>query len=62
MLNKITEVLSKQLGVNLTAINISSKDGIFRGKLDLLVHDAEDIRNISDALEKVNNIKSVFRE
>ena len=62
VLNKITEVLSKQLGVNLTAINISSKDGIFRGKLDLLVHDAEDIRNISDALEKVNNIKSVFRE
>lgn len=62
VLNKITEVLSKQLNVNLTGLNISSKDGIFKGKMELLVHDVEDIKNINEALEKVNNIKSIYRE
>lgn len=62
VLNRITEVLSKQLSVNLIGINIGSKGGIFKGKLELMVHDSEDIKNISDALEKVSNIKSVFRD
>ncbi len=62
VLNKITEVLSKQLNANLTDLSISSKDGIFNGQMVLMVHDSEDIKHISEALEKIKNIKSVSRQ
>lgn len=61
VLNKITEVLSKELNVNMRKIEISGDKGLFKGKIELFVHDAEDIKNISDALSKVENVKSVVR-
>lgn len=61
VLNKITEVLSKELSVNLRKIEISGEKGLFKGKMELFVHDAEDIKNISDALSRIENVKSVVR-
>lgn len=61
VLNKITEVLSKQLGVNMRRLDISGDKGVFKGKIELFVHDAEDIKNISEALSKIENVKSVVR-
>lgn len=61
VLNKITEVLAKELNVNLRKIEISGEKGLFKGKMELFVHDAEDIKNISDALSKIENVKSVVR-
>lgn len=61
VLNKITEVLSKQLNVNMRKLDITGEKGVFKGKMELFVHDAEDIKNISEALSKIENVKSVVR-
>lgn len=61
VLHKITGVLSKDLNVNMRKLEISGEDGIFTGKIELFVHDVEDIKNISDALSKIDNVKSVVR-
>lgn len=61
VLGKISQVFSQQLNLNLHKIEITGKDGIFGGYIELYVHGAEDIKSISDALSKVENVKSVVR-
>ena len=61
LLNEITQVISKQLNVNIRKLSIETNDGIFEGKLQLWVHDAEDVKSICNNLKKIQNIKQVNR-
>ncbi|MEG2513909.1 MAG: ACT domain-containing protein, partial [Bacteroidaceae bacterium] len=61
LLNQITQIISQQLGVNIRKLVIESNDGIFEGKIQLMVHDADDVKILIDKLRKINNIKSVIR-
>ena len=61
LLNKITEIISQQLNVNIRKLTIESMDGIFDGKMQLYVHDVEDVKTIIGKLRKINNIKTVTR-
>lgn len=61
LLNQITQVISQRLGVNIRKLSIESEAGIFEGKIQLYVHDVDDVKTISDNLRKISNIKSVTR-
>jgi GTP pyrophosphokinase len=61
LLNEVTQVISKQLNVNIRKVNIETNDGIFEGKIQLYVHDVEDVKTICANLLKLENIKSVSR-
>lgn len=61
LLNEVTQVISRQLNVNIRELNIETNDGIFEGKIQLWVHDAEDVRSICNNLKKIQNIKQVTR-
>ncbi len=61
VLNEVTQVISRQLNVNIRKLNIETNDGIFEGKIQLYVHDVEDVKTICNNLLKVKNIKSVTR-
>lgn len=61
LLNEVTQVISRQLNVNIRNLAIDTNDGIFEGKLQLFVHDADDIKSICSKLRKINNIKQVTR-
>lgn len=61
VLNQITNVLSQQLNVNIKRLNIESKDGIFEGKMELSVHDAEDLKIICKNLKDIPELKEVMR-
>lgn len=61
LLNRITEVISQQLNVNIRKLSMETEDGIFKGKIQLYVHDAEDVKTICNNLRKLNNVKSVTR-
>ena len=61
LLNEITLIISKQLNVNMRKVNIETNDGIFEGKIQLWVHDVEDVKTICNNLRKVQNIKQVTR-
>lgn len=61
VLNDITKVLSEELNMNIQKIHIETKDGIFDGKIDFMVHSALDVNNLCSKLLKVNNLTSVTR-
>ena len=61
LLNEITQVISRQLSVNIRKLDIETNDGIFEGKVQLYVHDVDDVKAICDNLRKIQNIKSVTR-
>lgn len=61
LLNEVTQVISRQLNVNIRKLAIETNDGIFEGKIQLYVHDADDVRSICDNLKQIQNIKQVTR-
>jgi GTP pyrophosphokinase len=56
IVNRISEVISTDLKVNMRSIAVSSKDGLFEGRIQVLV---SDIKNLEMLLYKLNKIKGV---
>jgi GTP pyrophosphokinase len=56
LVNEITNIISSELKVNMTNINISVKDGIFHGTIDIYVHHTKDLNNL---ILKISNIKGI---
>lgn len=52
LLNEVTQVISRQLNVNIRKLTIETEDGIFEGKIQLWVHDVEDVKTICKQSEK----------
>ena len=61
LLNEVTQVISRQLNVNIRKLTIETNDGIFEGKIQLYVHDVDDVRTICNNLKLIQNIKQVTR-
>lgn len=61
LLNEVTQVISRQLNVNIRNLNIETNDGIFEGRIQLYVHDVDDVRTICNNLKLIQNIKQVTR-
>ena len=61
LLNEVTQVISRQLNVNIRKLSIETEDGIFEGKIQLWVHDVDDVKTICNNLKKIQNIKQVSR-
>jgi GTP pyrophosphokinase len=56
LVNEITNIISSELKVNMTSINISVHEGIFEGTIDLYVHHTKDLNNL---ILKISNIKGI---
>ena len=61
LLNEITQVISRQLDVNIRKLDVETNDGIFEGKIQLYVHDVDDVKTICNNLLKISNVKSATR-
>ena len=61
LLNEVTQVISRQLNVNIRKLTIETEGGIFEGKIQLWVHDVDDVKTICNNLKKIQNIKQVSR-
>ena len=62
MINDITKVTSKVMGVNIRRFNIGTEDGIFDGFIDLYVNDMENLESLIQKLQKIKGIESVSRK
>ncbi len=62
LVNKVTQIISNDLSVNIRAINISGDDGIFEGNLTLLVTDKLHLLRVIEQLKKVEGVTSVQRK
>ena len=61
IVNKITSIISGELRINISAITIESKEGLFEGSIKLFVHDKEELEELVKRLKSLNGIHSVER-
>jgi GTP diphosphokinase / guanosine-3',5'-bis(diphosphate) 3'-diphosphatase len=61
LVNEITNIISSELKVNMTNINISVTDGIFSGTIDIYVHHTKDLNNLILKISNIKGIESVKR-
>ena len=59
LLNEVTNVISRQMNVNIHTVNITCDDDIFDGKIEIRVHDREDVRLLIDNLKKISGLQEV---
>jgi GTP pyrophosphokinase len=61
VVNKITNLISGELRINIAAINIESKEGLFEGTIKLFVHDKDELDILVNKIKTLNGIHSVDR-
>ena len=61
IVNKITNIISGDMRINISAITIESHDGIFEGTIKLFVHDKEELDELVERLLALKGIESVTR-
>jgi GTP pyrophosphokinase len=61
VINKITNLISGELKLNINALTIEAKDGVFEGNIRIYVHDKEELEELVSRLMQLNGIQSVVR-
>lgn len=61
VVNKITNLISGDLKLNIAAMTIEAKEGLFRGNIKLYVNDKEELDNLVQCLLDLPGIESVER-
>ncbi len=61
VINKITNLISGELKLNINALTIEAKDGLFEGNIRIYVHDKEELEELVSRLLQLNGIHSVVR-
>lgn len=61
VIHKITNLISGELRVNISAMTIEAKDGIFEGNVKVFVHDKEELDSLVDELLNLPGIERVDR-
>lgn len=61
LMNKVTQIISNQMNVNIKSINIKTDDGIFDGVITLKVHNVEFLNDLTIKLKSLEEISSITR-
>lgn len=61
LVQKITNIISTDMNVNMKAISFEANNGIFQGKVVVLVHDTEHLNSLMDQLKAVDEVLTVDR-
>lgn len=62
LVNKVTQIISNDLNVNIRSINVSGDGGLFDGAITVVVQDKHHLNNIMNQLKKVEGIRTVERK
>jgi GTP pyrophosphokinase len=61
VVNKITNLISGELRINIAALTIEAKEGVFEGNIKLYVHDKEELDELVRSLLSLPGIEKVDR-
>lgn len=62
LVNKVTQIISNDLNVNIRSINISGDEGIFEGLITVMVQDKIHLNQVIEKLRSVEGVNSVDRQ
>jgi len=61
VVNKITNLISGEMKINISAITIEAREGLFEGNMKIYVHDKEELDELVRRLKTLTGIHSVDR-
>ena len=61
VINKITNVISGELKINIAGLTIESGEGLFQGTIKVFVHDKEELEELVERLKELPGIQTVDR-
>jgi GTP pyrophosphokinase len=61
VVNKITNLISGEMKINIAAITIEAREGLFEGNMKIYVHDKEELDELVKRLKALTGIHSVDR-
>jgi len=61
VINKITNLISGELRININALTVEAKEGLFEGSIKVYVHDKEELDELVNRLKALHGIHSVDR-
>lgn len=59
MLHDVVDVISDEMNVNMHNLSLTSKEDIFMGKIEVLVHHRQEVKNIINSLKKVKGLQEI---
>ena len=61
VIHKITNLISGELRINISALSVEAKEGLFEGNIKVFVHDKEELERLVQSLKSLPGIESVER-
>jgi GTP pyrophosphokinase len=61
LVNKVTQIISKNMSVNIKSLAISGDKGLFEGTIDVEVQDRYHLTQLIEKLKKIEGVTSVER-
>ena len=61
VINKITNLISGEMKININALTIEAKDGLFEGNIKVYVHDKDELEHLVERVKQLPGIESVDR-
>jgi GTP pyrophosphokinase len=61
VVSKITNLISGEMRLNISAITIEAKEGVFEGNIKIFVHDKDELDDLVSRLYKLTGIQKVER-
>lgn len=61
LVNKITNIITGQMNLNMRSISFDSSDGVFEGKIMVYVHDTAELEDLTNRLTALDGILEVAR-
>ncbi len=61
VINKITNIISGDMRINIAGLTIESREGLFEGTIKVFVHDKEELEELVIRLKSLNGIQTVDR-
>jgi GTP pyrophosphokinase len=61
LVNEITQLISSNMHVNMKSLSFDSDDGVFSGKINVIVKNNTLLKKLMERLKKINGIDKVSR-
>jgi GTP pyrophosphokinase len=61
ILNEITQVITNDFLVNIRKLLLEADGGVFKGTIEVIVHDLDDVNLLSARLQKIKGVENVKR-
>ena len=61
LVNKLTDIISKQNNINMKSISFETTDGVFEGRIKVLVFDTEHLEQLTNKFGEVEGVQRVTR-